>query len=156
MALEVFGTVWNSGELADKSVFTKFKFKSNLILKGIVTNIIVFNDPTFTSLSLNIYSDRGGLPDVLLATSTNSQTKEAVHTLANANKALFFQFAEQAFAGEVFYHLVMSAVGYSPTAAKYLAREVQTTDPIYVGGDTDPIKYAINPHKFSVISSDVE
>ena len=156
MGYDVFGAPYDTGQLSDTSNFTKFKFKSNLILKAIRINIIVIDNPTFTDLNLKVYSDRAGVPDKLLATSTNVQTKAAIHTLANAAKEIFFEFAEQAFLGEVFYHLVLNGTGYSPTASKYLLWEIQGVDPIYSGGSAAILKFGLNPFKFSVISSDVQ
>lgn len=125
--------------LTDASVFQSVKFSENVILKAVMSWMVVFNDPTFTSLSMKIYSndeqEASTTPKVLLHTSTNTQMKSSVHTLDHACKELFFEFANINLRRGTWYNFVINAVGYSgASSASHLAWKNTYPDPIYTTG----------------------
>lgn len=158
MAMRVWGQRWESGELSTTDLSQRIIFNNNIALKAIRTQIIVYNDPTFTDLNMKIYSDRNGSPQKLLATSTNSLTKAEIHTQANALKEIYFEFDNVSFNGFDTYHLVINGTGYSPTGAAHLAWRKGFVDPVYTLNLTSitPIDIARLPYTVAVIAHIVE
>jgi len=115
MTWKMWGTPWDSGELSNTNLKQKIIFSENTIVKSIRTWVIVFNDPTFTNISMKIYAQDSntGSPDdvgVLLHTSVNSFTKaEILTTEDNAAKELYFNFNTPTFVKDIDYFIVMSA-----------------------------------------------
>lgn len=134
MTWKVYGRSWDPGELSDTSVYQTFTPGSNIILKAIRTWVICYNDPTFTSLTMKLYS-RG--PGVLIASSTTTFTKaQILETYGNGVKGLYFNFSHVPLVDSDSYDIVMSAVGYSPTSSAYLAWMQAYPDPVYQTGLT--------------------
>ncbi len=140
MGWRVWGIPFESGELSNTSKYVSIKFNKDMILKAIRTWIIVYNDPTFTSLNMKIYSCDGstpnGTPIKLLATSTNALIKSDVHTLANGVKEVWFEFNDLPVNGNDYYNVVLNGVGYVPTANSHLAWMQAFPDPVYRDGLT--------------------
>lgn len=78
--------------LADTSLYLPFSPNRTCLLKAVRPTILVVNNPTFVGLVAKVYSDLGGVPATLLATSSNVQTKAQITTLSNAIKTIWFEF----------------------------------------------------------------
>lgn len=135
MAWTVFGDDWETGQLANTDKFQTIKFNSNLILRAIRTWIIVINDPVFTNLHMEIYSNEViGADNTVkkyLHTSTDVRTKAEIHTLPHAVKEIYFTFNDISVQANTFYNLVINGTGYVPTPSSYLAWMKGFPDPVY-------------------------
>lgn len=140
MGWTVWGDVFESGQLSDTSMFCSVSFGENIILRAMRTWVIAYNDPTFTDLSMKIYSNEpvGGYntPKKLLYTSTDVRTKAEILTLENGVKEIYFTFDDEPINGNDIYNVVLSGSGYVPTGSSYLAWMKAWPDPVYASGFT--------------------
>jgi len=149
MTTRVFGNDFKSGELADTTKFQPFAPKKNIIVDQMGTWIIIFNDPTFTDLKMNIFASSGGTPSTLIAAATNTRTKANIHTLDNAVKYIGYTFDNVPLQTDTTYHIVLSATGYSPTSTKFIAwrQGASQSEITYDTGITaDLTKIAVQPY----------
>lgn len=139
---DVWARTYESGELANTTLFQPFRMNTDTILKAVRTWFVVFNNPTFTDLNAKIYSDEirtisgtktGHTPVTLLHTSTDSRTKAELHTSDYGVKETYFTFNEVPLQGDTWYNLVINGTGYSPTASSYLAWKHAYPDPVLTG-----------------------
>lgn len=119
MAWEVLGrTYYNDSDLTDTTVFQSIKFDYNVAIRALKLWVIVFNDPTFTSLNLKVYANNENAatnqPSSLLATADNTWAKADLHTQDYAAKEIYFEFANDlVLGGDSWYHVALNATGYS-------------------------------------------
>lgn len=158
MAWTVWGRRWDTGELANTAMFASFRMNTDTILKAARTWVIVFNNPTFTSLNAKIYSDEvrtisgtktGHTPVTLLHTSTDSRTKAEIHTLDHGVKETYFTFNEIPLQKDTWYNFVINAVGYSPTSGSYLCWKHSYPDPVLSTDYTSAVE-TINSSPFDL------
>lgn len=105
---------------------------ANLILIGVRTWVVLYNDPTYTSLKMEIWSNDGGSPGALIATSINVQLKADVCTLDNGIKEIWFEFDYVNLKDTDSYFFVLQANGYTdnwPTDG--IAWRKGWPDPVY-------------------------
>lgn len=153
MGWTVYGDPYESGsELTDQSKFQPVIMPDNTIIKGVRTWVIVVDDPTFTDLSMQIYSNRddGGdpSPGKLLHTSTDVRTKAQILTDNSANKEIYFSFDDVNLKGGDTYNFVLTGTGYSPTASSYLAWRIAWPDPVYTTNYTPTVENLSRAPKF--------
>lgn len=160
MGWKVWGDPWlTTGAMQDASVFQTVQFNRDTILRAARTWLVVIGDPTFTSLSMKIYSNEVvssvNTPRKLLATSTDVRTKAEVHTLPHGVKEIYFNFDDVPLTGADKYNFVINAVGYVPDVDSYLAWRKAFPDPVYTGGYTPAIE-TINraPYEIYFIGGD--
>lgn len=130
---KIIGRVADSGDLSGQPVsfYQGVKFHRDVIIRAFQTWFEIHNDPTFTSISFDVYSLSGTTPKKLICSSTNFLTKAQIHTQPYAVKGLRFDLADVAFRGTDWYALVPRAVGYSPTSTSYLVWKFGYPDPAY-------------------------
>lgn len=136
----VFGDDFSTAAMTDKSMFQKVTFDRNYIIKGVRTWLIFYNDPTITSVNMKIYSDEGGSPRKLLATSTNTLTKAQMITLENGVKEIYFDFDNFPVKQDNNYHFVINGVGYTGSASSHVAWMKGFPDPVLT--QTPAVSYA--------------
>lgn len=140
---------------ASAGVSQRVKFNSDVILKACRVWLIVYNNPSFTSMNMKIYSDRGGSPQKLLYTSTNSLTKAQIVTLANGIKEVYFEFDPQHFDGSDYYHFVLFGTGYTGTSSAHLAWKKAWPDPVHNANYTASVEnLGIAPYAIYFIGAD--
>lgn len=139
------------------TVSQKFSLTENQIIRGINAGVIFYNTPVFTSLYLKLYSDRGGSPAYLFATSTNSYTQaQCLAGDTNSYRILGFTFADIPARLSTTYHAVLYASGYTGDASSHIAWRTTYPDPQYrTGITTSAEKGANQPFEFAIISGDV-
>lgn len=141
---KVWADPFETTDLTSNARFQSATFGQDLILRAVRTWIIVYNDPAFTSLNMKIYSNEviGGnnTPKKLLATSTNTQLKADVHTLANGVKEIWFEFDYPVFNGADIFNFVINGVGYTYSVGSHLAWMKAFPNPVYSGGYTPAIE----------------
>lgn len=131
----------SDSSISDKSIFQSVKFDENVVLKAVMAWVMVFNNPTFNYLFMDIYSDddqqAARTPKKLLHTSTNMQLKAEIHSLNYACKEVYFEFGNINLRRETWFNFSMNANGYSDaSAAKHLAWKSTYPDPQYPEGVT--------------------
>lgn len=111
-------------------------------LEGVSVGAVFYNDPTFTAVHAEIWSDRAGSPIRLLATSDNSFTKAEVVKVSSALKIYSYAFMGFSFATPyplvpgAYYHVVFRASGYTGTTSAFVASRHGYPDPQYLTGVT--------------------
>jgi len=105
----VGATYYNDSDLTDTTVKQSMTFDTAVILKAVRIWLIFYNDPTFTSLNMKIYSESLAL----LHTSTNSQVKADLLTDDYGVKETYFEFANVNLAKDTPYYFVLNASGYT-------------------------------------------
>lgn len=122
----------NSDVTTGKRVFQKVKFENNSVLYACRVNLIGLNNPTFTDLSLEIYSIDGlNNPVKLLHTSTNVITKAQMMTSGTGIYDIPFFFANPVFKGGDYYAFVLRASDYTFLDTSYLGWRKDFPDPVY-------------------------
>jgi hypothetical protein len=139
---KIFANNFESGELSNTNKFVNMDFEEDTLLRAVRTWIVVYNDATFTSLNMDVYTNRSdNTPGVKLASSTNSLTKSEIITLDNGVKEIYFTFNDVLLDKDDSYNFVMQGVGYSPTSTSYLAWVQAFPDPVYtINGFTSTLE----------------
>lgn len=157
MSWSVWGERYN--DLSGTDASEKFSPTDDFFLRGSQDWIIFYNDPTFTQLSMNIYSDRDGSPGALLKTSSKTWTEAeiiaagvqldtgaAFTDLRNGVVKLYWDWDDFPLRGGADYHLVLQATGYTGTASSHIAWRKGWPDPVYIDGpETSIISHAKDP-----------
>lgn len=125
------------------------------ILAGLVAGVIWYGNPVFDLVKMEIWTDKGGSPGRLLATSTNSFTKAQLLTLGTPNNSgysiLGFTFPRIPLKAGMYYHAVVRFTGYTGVEGSHAGWRQSYPDPQYRAGlvleSTDAAKY---PFEMSV------
>jgi hypothetical protein len=143
MTWTVYGKPYAAdADLTGTAIFQPLTFDYPVILKAVRVWLIAMGNPTFTSLSMKIYSDDSQqatrTPKTLLYTSTNSPTKASIFTASHGVKETYFEFANVNLAGGTYYNFVINASGYSgASTSSHLAWRIEWPDPQYDDSVTD-------------------
>lgn len=135
----------STADVASNVVSQRFRHPSKgMVIDGVVIGFAGYNDPAFGNLTMRIYSDRDGDPGKLIATSTNSRLKAAIHTLPNFLKWGGFTFNNVQLQAGVWYHLVLVPSSYTGVDASFLGWRISYPDPQYpiVAEDDDDLNAA--------------
>jgi hypothetical protein len=128
------------------------------LLGELVAGIVLFNDPAFTALTMELWSDRNGSPVRLLATSTTSLAKAAVLTTEDhAYKILGFLFDPQPTLNPgTYYHAVIRASGYTGNSSSHIAWRHSYPDPQHADGVTlEAVNAARFPFDLTFLTAEV-
>lgn len=156
MAWRVFGEWYSTAAMSDTSISQPVIFNDNLVLRSCRIWIIAYNDPSFTSLSMKIYSDNSGSPKKLLHTSTNSPTKAEIITSTNGIKEIYFEFNYPVFKSTDTYQFVLNATGYTGTSSSHLAWRKAWPDPVYRTNVTSTYpKLGVAPYAITFVGADL-
>jgi hypothetical protein len=132
MGWKVYGERLLTADLTSNlRVYQRVNFNSDIILKACRVWLIAYNDPSFTSLTMDIYSISGTTPKKLLHSSTNSVLKADMLTDTNGVKEIFFNFNSPTFKGVDTFGFVLRATGYTGTTSTHLAWKKAWPDPVY-------------------------
>lgn len=121
---------FESGDLAAPAVYQGLTIRKNLLIKAVRTWIVSYNNPTYTSLSLKIYSNAGGFPDALLA-SSSPVIKSSLGSATYFAKEIYFELADFSAAKNTTYFLSLDGADYSYASGSHLAWVRGWPDPIY-------------------------
>ena len=148
---------YDTAEMAAIAITQKVTLNQNLFLKAARAGVILYNNPTFTALSMRIYADRGGSPGKLLHTSTNSFTKAELTTLDHAYKEAYFEFNFAPLQRSTVYHFTLYATGYIGDSTAHVAWRISYPDPIYRTGFTPQAVNGDNhPFDLMLLGAEVE
>jgi hypothetical protein len=147
MAWRVFGERFDTADFSGTPrVFQPVTFHRELELKAIRTWLIYYNSPTFTNLSLRIYSDIGGSLGQLIATANTVWTGTQISSLANACKEVYFEFTNApSFKAEDDYNISLWATGYTGDDTAHLAWVRSVPDPV------NPLNVTVSLEKAAVL-----
>jgi len=150
MTWKVFGERYDT--LAALEATQDFTFDDDLFLRGSQDWFVFFSSPTFTTLSMNIYSDRNGSPGAIVKTSSKTWTKAeiiaegtqletgaAFTDLRNGVIKLYWDWDDFPLKGGTKYHMVFNATGYTGDENSHIAWRKGWPDPVYTEGFTTTI-----------------
>lgn len=125
---------YNASEALDTTNYQTFSSSSNVFVRAVRSAVIIFNNPTFLTLSAKIHENNGGIPGALLETSSNSHTKaELLGSDSYAYRGVYFEFENDLIlrADEI-YHMVLEFTGASAFSDSSFVAWVQDVyDPLY-------------------------
>jgi hypothetical protein len=124
--------------------FQKFKLPSDFVIACIRARIEIFNNPSFSTAQMRIYSNRGNNPISLLFTSL-AVPKESIHSLNYARKEVPFIFnPKPMLKGGDHYHAVLWLNNYTGNENSHVAWIRGFPDPI------NPTNYTTTGEKIAV------
>lgn len=154
MALTVFGRILETADLSGLTQYHRFTPTDDIVLKAIRTTVIQYANPTYTSISMKLYSDNSSsTPGALIATSTNSVLKATIDEgVASSLAEIYFEFNEIVLKSGTYYHFVLAGSGYTGSASSHLAWKHGGYNPVYETGLTlTTEKLGISPFDLVVI-----
>lgn len=152
MAWTVWGYAYaDQAEFDSTNVFASFRMNSDTIVQYCRTWFIIFDNPSFVSLTANIYSNRldgsDNSPGLLLY-SSDARLKSEIHTEDYGVRETWFEFTDTIpLQGDTWYNLVISANTYSPSGNAHIAWKHSYPDPVYTT-DYTPAVETINKSPF--------
>lgn len=148
MGYVAYGKVFLTADLSGApTMYQPVVLNKDVVLRAVRTRLIHYNSPSFTNLSMKIYSNNGGAPGVLLHTSTNVITQAELYTLGNGMKEVGFEFNLPSLDGADTYHFVIAASGYTGDSSSHLAWQHAFPDPVYTEGFTVTLEgLGVNPY----------
>jgi len=156
MAWRIWATPYiNASDLTDTSIHQPFDPARNMVLKAVRTWILFLDDPVITSLALKIYTDSGGSPDTLIATSSSVSKADALALDSGIREVPFeFQTPVPLADGET-YHFVLNGVGYAPTTSSYIGWRRAYPNPAYKAVYTPTLVNVLSaPHELVLIGAE--
>jgi hypothetical protein len=156
MTYTVYGDTYNSdGELGTKSI--RSRINKNWIIRHIITQIVVLNNPPFTNLRFEIYTDKDDeTMGELLHTSDNTPTKSEIITLANGVKWVTFDYSDIQIDGSNFYHYVLNGTASGLSGSSTIAWKHSFPDPVYRTGLALTLEeLQVTPYDFIIIGDEL-
>ena len=137
--------------------FNSEALTEDYLLKGITLGVIFYNDPAFTNISVEIWSDRSGSAQKLIATSHTFSKAECLVVEDHAFRTLGFSFDSAIpLRAQTAYHIFLRASGYTGTDSSHIAVKLAYPDPQYGSLITkNAAKGAQHPFDFCITSSDI-
>lgn len=154
MSFDVYAEVLETADMTNSlRVFRLLQStEKNLTVIGFRATLVLYNNPTFTSVSCDIYSVKNGEPDVLLYSSTDSRTKAELLekdniTYNSGHVETWFEFDQVNLKQGDWYAFVIKAVGYTGSSSSHIALKKDWPDPVVYYGNT--------PSYFDIVRSPV-
>jgi hypothetical protein len=152
----IYGFPLMTAGLSNKATYQRFKVSESSLILAAKIGVVVYNSPSFSDLTLSIYSDRSSLPGALMYSSSNTVTSASICTLANGNKEIYFEFNPPdgvEIRGEEYYHLVLSSLTYVGDDNSHLAWKASWPDHTYSGFTPDAVNLNLAPFQVSFIGA---
>jgi hypothetical protein len=142
------------------TVSQKFRIPTsgkNSLLRGVVTSFIFYGDPAFVALGIELWSDNGGSPSKLIASSTNTWSKaQCLTTEDHALRWLGFSFNKIPLKAGAYYHIVARPTTYTGNDGSHIAHRNGYPDPVYRTGLSLTFEaQAIYPFDLSIITAEL-
>jgi hypothetical protein len=136
--------------------FNSAALTNDYLLKSIGLGIILYNDPVFTNVYAEIWSDRSGAAQKLIATSNSIPKSECLLTDLHGFKMIGFSFDSAIpMRSQTAYHVALRASGYTGTNASHLALRISYPDQQYTSATPDAVNGAKHHFDMSIISADM-
>lgn len=137
------------------AVYQKITLSGDILLKSIHTGIILYNDPAFTSIAAQVWSNRGSAPMKLIATSSSIVKSRILTTEDHCLKYIGFQFSNHIPLKADSYHIALLINGYTGNDSSHIAWKNSYPNPQYDTGLTVETKNADNsPFDLVLIGDD--
>lgn len=137
MGANLYGEVFTTSDWSTTPrVFQPVSFTANTILIAARSWFIFYNDPAFTNLTMEVWTNNAGEPGVLLATSTNTWTKAELITEDHGFKEIYFKFDQLNMRAGDTYHFCPKLSGYTGTTSTHVAWKKAFPDPVLSSGLT--------------------
>lgn len=140
------------------AIYQKFTMPDNKLVRSIRIGIIQYNNPTYTSVSLNVYANRSNAPGKLLYSSSTSVTKATIgESINHAYKDIYFDFTDFTLRDSDSYYAALFINGaYVGNSTTHLAWKTAWPDPMFKTGVTiTQAQAATFPLEFYMISTDI-
>lgn len=141
MAKNWYSRVYETGELNVDDCYQPIVLNEDVSIIGIRISMILFNNPVMTGLQCHVYTDRSGIPDRLIMSSTNTYDTADLTDLGNAARQFNFEFTPKHFNSTNTFHVCLSATTYTGTDASHVAWVLAFPDPVYTADVTNEIRY---------------
>lgn len=144
------------------AIYQRFKIpttKTNCLLNGIGVAMVLYA-AAYDEISLELWSDRDGLPGAKIADSSSVWTKDQIDAqfpLAYSFLYAGFEFAKVPLKKGAFYHVAIRATGYTGDATSFIAWCHAYPDTQYPDGllfTVETIKAGIMPLVASIFASE--
>lgn len=127
----VWGEKYYTADATGTRIYQPIVFPRNTILLATRAWMVFYNNPTFTNISMLVYSDDNGAPGQLIQTATTTWNKADLYTEDNAVKEMYFEWDYPTFkAGDTF-HFVINFGGYTYSESSHVAWKKTFPDPPY-------------------------
>lgn len=125
------------------------------ILAGLAAGVIFYGNPVFDLVKMEVWTDKGGSPGRLLATSTTEFRKADLLTLGGAGNSAYsqlgFVFPRIPLKAGMYYHAVVRFTGYTGIEGSHAGWRQSYPDPQYRTGVTiESVEAAKFPFELSV------
>ena len=137
--------------------FNSEALSSDYLLKAVTLGVIFYNDPAFTNISVELWSDRSGSAQKLIATSDTFSKAECLVVQSHAFRTFGFSFSSAIpLRAQTAYHIFLRSSGYTGTDSSHIAVKLSYPDPQYGSLITkNAAKGAQHPFDFSIVSADI-
>jgi hypothetical protein len=126
-----FGEVLLTSDASNLRVYQPVVSASSISFIADRTWFIFYNNPIFTSMSMDLYTNSpNNTPEALFASSSNSWLKSDIITAANGVKSINFNFDHVNLKVGEKYHLLVRIAGYTGTNNSHIAW-YKNFDPVY-------------------------
>lgn len=127
------------------------------VLAALEAGVIFYGYPVFTAITLELWSDKGGSPGRLIATSSNSFARAECLTLGGPDNSgyrmLGFTMPGVPLKAGAYYHAAIRFTGYTGNDASHCGWRQVFPDPIYRTGLTiEGVAAATFPFELSVFT----
>lgn len=135
--------------------YQSLKPTDSIALKAIRSRFVIYNSPTFTTLSMRVYSGVSSAPGALLHTFDTTWTKAQITSYANAAMEIYFEFTNpRHFHSGDTYYFVPWITGYTGDENSHVGWIKAFPDPAYTTGLTvNPTTIAALPYNIGIIGA---
>jgi hypothetical protein len=132
---------------AEKTI--RFKLPVGGIIEYFRTWIVGYIDPSFTSITADIYNDVNGSKGGVLYSSSTSFVKSQITTKDNFVKEIYFKFDKVPLDSENWYHFALKGVSSGFSEDSHIAWKVGYPFPVY------PVSanIAVHPYLYTIIGA---
>ena len=156
MALRVFADLFTTADMTGTSQYLTFSPGRNMSLKAVRTWLVMYNNPSFTNLTMKLYADRNGEPGKLKSSSLSFKSTVDLNLDDYTYVETFFEFPLPDLHETTDYHLVINCSGYTFSEGSFIAWAKAWPDPVY-GNPSSPTfeGVAVQPYFLSVIGDEL-
>jgi len=137
---DVYGVPFTTSSFNNGTLSVRARMNNEIILKYARTGLILYNDATFTNVTMKIYYDNNGSIGSLYKASTTTWNKADIFTLKNGYMSIYFDFGDIVLDANNWYHFVIVGSGASFSDSAHLAWKHSYPFPTYTTGWTQSFR----------------
>ena len=155
MSWIVYADSFSSDNFNNFNLLQPVIFSENTVLNYARAWVVMYNAPSFTNLSMKIFSyNLSSLKGGLLYTSTNAWTLPQITTEDNAIKEIYFEFNKIPLSKDNTYYFSIGGTGATFTSSSHVAWKKAYPDPIYTTNvNTTYTSMGTNPYEIYFVGS---